>query len=92
MNYRKSGLNKLLDLILRRKPRRLAITHKDRLLRFKDYSQNRLQSVGVDFGIKSLAVTSDNEVIPSNNHLKRSLKKLKRLSRNLSRKRKGSNR
>lgn len=34
MNYRKSGLNKLLDLILRRKLRWLVITHKDRLLRF----------------------------------------------------------
>lgn len=34
MNYRKEGLNKLLDLILRRKLRRLVITHKDRLLRF----------------------------------------------------------
>ncbi|EDZ65517.1 transposase, IS605 family [Nitrosococcus oceani AFC27] len=59
---------------------------------YKDYSQNRSPSVGVDFGVKSLAVTSDNEVIPSNNKLKKSLKKLKHLSRSLSRKRKGSNR
>jgi predicted site-specific integrase-resolvase len=34
MNYRKKGLNRLLELILRRKMRRLVITHKDRLLRF----------------------------------------------------------
>lgn len=34
MNYRKKGLNRLLALILRRKMRRLVITHKDRLLRF----------------------------------------------------------
>ena len=34
MNYRKKGLQKLLELILRRKIRRLVITHKDRLLRF----------------------------------------------------------
>jgi putative resolvase len=34
MNDRKKGLNKLLELILRRKMRRLVITHKDRLLRF----------------------------------------------------------
>ena len=34
MNYRKKGLQKLLELILRRKIRRLIITHKDRLLRF----------------------------------------------------------
>jgi putative resolvase len=34
MNYRKKGLQQLLDMILRRKMRRLVITHKDRLLRF----------------------------------------------------------
>lgn len=34
MNYRKKGLNRLLELALRRKIRRLVITHKDRLLRF----------------------------------------------------------
>jgi predicted site-specific integrase-resolvase len=34
MNYRKKGLNKLLEMILRRQMRRLVITHKDRLLRF----------------------------------------------------------
>ncbi|ADE13811.1 transposase, IS605 OrfB family [Nitrosococcus halophilus Nc 4] len=59
---------------------------------YKDYSQNRAPSVGVDFGVKSLAVASDGQVFPANNKLKRSLKKLKRLSRHLSRKKKGSNR
>lgn len=34
MNYRKKGLNRLLELILQRKMKRLVITHKDRLLRF----------------------------------------------------------
>lgn len=34
MNYRKTGLNKLLEMILRKKMKRLVITHKDRLLRF----------------------------------------------------------
>ena len=34
MNYRKKGLHRLLDMILRRKMRRLVLTHKDRLLRF----------------------------------------------------------
>ena len=34
MNYRKKGLNQLLEMILRRQMRRLVITHKDRLLRF----------------------------------------------------------
>lgn len=34
MNYRKPGLNKLLEMILRKQMKRLVITHKDRLLRF----------------------------------------------------------
>ena len=34
MNYRKKGLQQLLEMILRRKMRRLVLTHKDRLLRF----------------------------------------------------------
>jgi putative transposase len=59
---------------------------------YPDYSQSRAESVGVDLGIKSLAVTSDGQVIPSNNKLKRSLKRLQRMSRHLSRKQKGSNR
>jgi Predicted site-specific integrase-resolvase len=33
MNDRKQGLQKLLEVIVRRKMRRLVITHKDRLLR-----------------------------------------------------------
>ena len=33
MNYRKKGLQKLLELIRRRRMRRLVLTHKDRLLR-----------------------------------------------------------
>jgi Predicted site-specific integrase-resolvase len=33
MNYRKQGLQKLLEVIVRRKMRRLVMTHKDRLLR-----------------------------------------------------------
>jgi len=34
MNYHKKGLNKLLEMILRKQVKRLVITHKDRLLRF----------------------------------------------------------
>jgi putative resolvase len=34
MNYRKKGLNQLLEMILRKQMKRLVITHKDRLLRF----------------------------------------------------------
>ena len=34
MNYKKKGLNKLLELILNKKLRRIVLTHKDRLLRF----------------------------------------------------------
>ena len=34
MNYKKKGLNQLLEMILQKKVKRLVITHKDRLLRF----------------------------------------------------------
>ena len=34
MNYRKKGLQELLELILHRRTVRLVVTHKDRLLRF----------------------------------------------------------
>lgn len=34
LNYRKKGLNHLLELILHKRIRRLVLTHKDRLLRF----------------------------------------------------------
>ncbi|WP_319575365.1 IS607 family transposase [uncultured Desulfobacter sp.] len=34
MNYKKRGLNTLLEMILRKQMNRLVITHKDRLLRF----------------------------------------------------------
>ncbi len=34
LNYRKAGLQRLLDLIMKRRIKRLVITHKDRLLRF----------------------------------------------------------
>ena len=34
MNYRKKGLHRLLEMILRRQMKRLVLTHKDRLLRF----------------------------------------------------------
>lgn len=34
MNYRKKGLNQLLEMIMRKQMKRLVLTHKDRLLRF----------------------------------------------------------
>ena len=45
--------------------------------------------VGIDLGIKNLATLSDGEVIPNPRHLKRRLKKLKRLQRVVSRRQKG---
>lgn len=47
--------------------------------------------VGVDLGIKALATTSDGNSYPNNKHLYKSDKKLRRLARRLSRKKKGSN-
>lgn len=52
----------------------------------------RKPSVGVDLGIKELAVLSDATVFKANQPLKKMLKKLKRLQLKLSRQEKGSNR
>jgi putative transposase len=51
---------------------------------------NTGQVVGVDLGVKALAIVSDGTVVPNPRHLKQCLKKLKRLHRAVSRKRKGS--
>ena len=48
------------------------------------------RQVGIDVGIKSLAVTSDGEVLENQKPLRKSLAKLKRLNRWLARKQKGS--
>ncbi|MBN8822685.1 MAG: transposase [Spirosoma sp.] len=47
-------------------------------------------SIGIDVGIKSLLVTSDGETIDNPKHLYKAEKKLKRLQRSVSRKKKGS--
>ena len=47
-------------------------------------------AVGVDLGIKTLAALSDGTAFPNPRALERRLRKLKRLSRSLSRKKKGS--
>ena len=47
--------------------------------------------VGVDLGVKTLATLSDGTVLPNPRHLKRRLKKLKRLQKAVTRKQKGSN-
>ena len=45
--------------------------------------------MGIDLGVKQLATLSDGTVIPNPRHLKRRLKKLKRLQRVVSRRQKG---
>ncbi|MDQ0195332.1 RNA-guided endonuclease InsQ/TnpB family protein [Paenibacillus wynnii] len=50
------------------------------------------KQVGVDLGLMHLAVTSDGETIESPRHLRKSEKRLKRLQREVSRKKKGSTR
>ena len=64
------------------------------LVETEDYNPHapEKEAVGVDFGIKSLAMLSDGTEIPTNNALKRNLKALKRKQRSVSRKQKGSNR
>lgn len=56
---------------------------------YKQHNQPN-EMVGVDFGVKNLAILSTGEKIPASNKLKCSLRRLKRLQRNLSRKQKGS--
>ncbi|MDF1539193.1 MAG: RNA-guided endonuclease TnpB family protein [Candidatus Thorarchaeota archaeon] len=51
---------------------------------------NHGPAIGVDLGIKSLAVTSDGDTFPNPKALSSRLRKLRRLSRQLSRKKKGS--
>lgn len=46
--------------------------------------------VGMDLGIKDLAITSDGKKYPANQYIRNSEKKLRRLQRSLSRKTKGS--
>jgi putative transposase len=50
------------------------------------------EAVGVDLGVKSLAVLSDGAVFPASQKLKANLRRLKRRNRRLSRKVKGSHR
>lgn len=47
-------------------------------------------TVGIDLGIKEFCITSDGEMIPNPKYLKKSLDKLAKLQRGLSRKSKGS--
>ena len=50
MNYRKKGLQELLELILSRRVARLVVTHKDRLLWFGAepvFSLCELQGIGI---------------------------------------------
>ena len=49
------------------------------------------KSVGLDVGISSLLVTSDGDKIANPKHFKRRYRKLKRVQKSLSRKKKGSN-
>jgi putative transposase len=47
--------------------------------------------IGIDLGIKEFAITSDGEFFSNPKYLKKSLKRLIKLQKNLSRKKKGSN-
>jgi putative transposase len=61
----------------------------------QDYDRKddgRDPAVGVDFGVKSLAMLSTGEAVPANQKLKANLRRLRRKQRRLSRKQRGSNR
>ncbi len=49
------------------------------------------EPVGIDLGVKDMAVCSNGLVFENQKHLKKSLKKLRRLNRELARRKKGSN-
>ena len=57
----------------------------------KQYERLGNASIGIDFGLKHFITTSDGIVIDSPETYKKSLKQLKKLSRNLSLKKNGSN-
>jgi putative transposase len=57
---------------------------------YPNESQNRKPSVGVDFDIKALAVTSEGVIIPAHQKLTANLRRLRELSYSLSGKDKGS--
>lgn len=54
-----------------------------------DYLPSSGTAVGVDLGLRTLATTSDAERYPNNHYLKKSGRRLRKLSRALSRKKKG---
>jgi len=108
VNGRKLRIEKLKNKIELRQPLRFQGTAKQVtiskragkyfasiLIETEDYNPHdveRQQSVGVDFGIKALAVLSTGKVFPAHQKLKASLKKLAKFQRNLAKKVKGSNR
>lgn len=57
----------------------------------KQYERLGDASIGIDFGMKHFLTTSDGEIIDNPEVYKKSLKKLAKLNRNLSHKKKGSN-
>lgn len=68
----------------------ILVETEDTLPSKKPIDENK--AVGVDLGIKMFATLSDGNEIQNPKYLKRSLKKLKRMQRSVSRKVKGSNR
>jgi len=70
--------------------------HASVLIDTQDYStkdaSRQSAAIGVDMGIKELAVLSNGERVPANQKLKANLRRLERRNRRLSRKQKGSNR
>jgi len=108
VNYKKLRIEKLKTWIDLRQPIRLQgklkqVTISKRagkyfasfLIETDEYDPkdvNRQESVGVDFGIKSLATLSNGESFPASQPLKKEIRKLKKLQRNMSRKVIGSNR
>ena len=80
---------RILSATIRRRANRwfASVTVEEEIV---DPTPTKGPKVGVDLGIKTLATLSDGTTFPNPRALGRRLKKLKRLSRNLSRKKQGS--
>ena len=55
LNFKKSGLNKLINLILNKKINKIILTHKDRLLRF---GSELIINIAKQFGIQTIIINS----------------------------------
>lgn len=89
LNFKRKKFMALIISALKGEVKTIVIAHKDRP---KQITVKTVDIVGVDLGIKLLSTLSTGVVFPNTSCYKKSLGKLQRLSKQLSRKQLGSNR